>query len=98
MRKAAVKVSESLGDKRIPVTTSTVVGSPEPPLPYRVKRLYPKFAPSCAILAKPIPGTDQLRLHALVFDGPGGAVHGGLGHRLQLVFVYVLRIRKKHRC
>lgn len=46
--------------KRVPVTTSTVVGSPEPPLPYRKKRLYPHYSPMFPILAKPIPGTDQL--------------------------------------
>lgn len=46
--------------KRVPLTTSTVVGSPEPPLPYRKKRLYPNFSPMYPILAKPIPGTDQL--------------------------------------
>src|SRR5262249_15311289 len=28
-------------DKRIALTTSTVAGSPDPPRPYRVKRLYP---------------------------------------------------------
>lgn len=46
--------------KRVPLTTSTVVGSPDPPLPYRTKRLYPRYSPKNPILAKPIPGTDQL--------------------------------------
>ena len=49
-------------EKRIPVITSTVVGAPEPPPPFRVKRVYPKFSPSCPILVKAIPGTDQLIL------------------------------------
>ena len=46
--------------QRVPVITSTVVGSPEPPPPYRAKRLYPNYAPTYPILAKAIPGTDQL--------------------------------------
>lgn len=45
---------------RTPLTSSTVVGSPEPPLPYRVKRLYPNYSPTYPILAKAIPGTSEL--------------------------------------
>jgi glucose/arabinose dehydrogenase len=40
--------------------TSTVVGSPDPPPPYRVKRLYPEYKPDYPIIAKAVPGTDQL--------------------------------------
>jgi uncharacterized repeat protein (TIGR03806 family) len=47
-------------DRLPPLTTSTVIGSPEPPPPYRVKRVYPNFSPSYPIMAKAIPGTDQL--------------------------------------
>jgi uncharacterized repeat protein (TIGR03806 family) len=43
-----------------PLTTSTIVGSPEPPPPYRVRRAYPNYSPSFPIMAKAIPGTDQL--------------------------------------
>lgn len=46
--------------KREIVTTSTVVGSPDPPLPYRAKRLYPSYSPANPIIAKAVPGTDQL--------------------------------------
>jgi glucose/arabinose dehydrogenase len=46
--------------KREPVVGSTVVGSPDPPPPFRVKRLYPSYAPKYPILAKAVPGTDQL--------------------------------------
>lgn len=42
------------------VTTSTVVGSPDPPPPYRVKRLYPDYAPRYPIMARAVPGTNQL--------------------------------------
>ena len=49
---------------------STVVGSPEPPLPYRVKRMYPNYAPTYPIMAKAIPGTDQLIV--ILDDRPGG--------------------------
>ena len=42
------------------MTTSTVVGSPDPPPPYRAKRIYPNYAPTYPILAKAVPGTDQL--------------------------------------
>lgn len=46
--------------KREQVTTSTVVGFPDPPPPFRAKRLYPNYSPNYPILAKAIPGTDQL--------------------------------------
>ena len=51
-------------EKRVPVTTSTVLGSPEPPLPYRVKRMYPNLSPVYPMLMKAIPGTGQLLLVA----------------------------------
>ena len=40
---------------RVPVTSSKVVGSPEPPLPYAAKRVYPDYAPTYPILAKAVP-------------------------------------------
>src|SRR2546421_2292629 len=42
------------------VTTSTVVGSPEPPPPYRVKRVYPHYSPSYPVMVKHLPGSNQL--------------------------------------
>jgi glucose/arabinose dehydrogenase len=53
-------VGPAAGAKRELVTTSTVVGSPDPPPPYRVKRLYPDYTPAYPIIAKAVPGTDQL--------------------------------------
>lgn len=47
-------------DRYTPITTSTVVGSPDPPLPYRMKRAYPQFSPAYLINVRAIPGSDQL--------------------------------------
>jgi glucose/arabinose dehydrogenase/mono/diheme cytochrome c family protein len=47
-------------DKYIPVTTSTVIGSPDPPPPYRVQRLFPKLKLSFPICVRPQPGTDLM--------------------------------------
>ncbi|MDB5310917.1 MAG: yliI 4 [Gemmataceae bacterium] len=46
--------------KRESVTTSTVVGFPDPPPPYRVKRTADAYRPDYPIMVKHIPGTDQL--------------------------------------
>lgn len=46
--------------KRVAVTSSKVIGSPEPPLPYRAKKLYPDYSPTYPIVAKAIPDSDQL--------------------------------------
>jgi uncharacterized repeat protein (TIGR03806 family) len=45
--------------KREPLTTSTVLGSPDPPPPYRALRVYPKLEMSFPIDVKHIPGSDQ---------------------------------------
>ena len=45
---------------RAPLTTSTVVGSPEPPPPYRVKRVYPKLKLNFPIAVAHQPGSDRL--------------------------------------
>ena len=47
-------------ETRVPVTSSKVVGSPDPPLPFTAKRMYPDYSPTYPILARAIPGTDQL--------------------------------------
>jgi uncharacterized repeat protein (TIGR03806 family) len=57
--------------KREPVTTSTVVGFPDPPPPFRAKRIYPNYSPIYPILAKAIPGTDQLLV--IAEDRPWGS-------------------------
>jgi glucose/arabinose dehydrogenase len=46
--------------KRIPWTTSRVVGSPDPPLPYRVKRVFERLKIVCPIAVAHEPGTDSL--------------------------------------
>ena len=47
-------------DKRVPLTTSTVVGSPDPAPPYQVKRAYSNLATTLLICAHNIPGSDQI--------------------------------------
>src|SRR5205814_478323 len=47
-------------DKRLPLTTSTVVGSPDPPRPYRVKRVYPDLKAEYPIIVRHQPGSDRL--------------------------------------
>ncbi|QDU78807.1 Soluble aldose sugar dehydrogenase YliI precursor [Polystyrenella longa] len=46
--------------ERVPLTTSNVIGSPEPPKPYRLKRAYPqlKFDEPVAMVAEP--GTNRM--------------------------------------
>src|SRR6516164_1817376 len=46
--------------KRVPLTTSKVVGSPDPPPPYRVKRLYPNLKINYPIAVRHQPGSDRL--------------------------------------
>jgi glucose/arabinose dehydrogenase len=47
-------------ERRLPLTTSKVVGSPDPPLPYRVKRVYPNLKINYPIAVKHQPGSDRL--------------------------------------
>ncbi|HWG47667.1 MAG TPA: PQQ-dependent sugar dehydrogenase, partial [Gemmataceae bacterium] len=47
-------------ERRIPLTTSRVVGSPEPPSPYRVKRVYPHLKLNFPIAVAHQPNSDQL--------------------------------------
>ncbi len=49
-------------EKRIPWTTSHVVGSPEPPHPYRAVRAFPKLKIAAPIGVAREPGTDNLLL------------------------------------
>ncbi|MBY0512697.1 MAG: PQQ-dependent sugar dehydrogenase [Gemmataceae bacterium] len=49
--------------ERVPVTTCTVAGFPDPPPPYRPARAFPDFRPGYPIMAKLIPGgSDYLLL------------------------------------
>jgi uncharacterized repeat protein (TIGR03806 family) len=46
--------------KRVPLTTSTVVGSPDPPPPYRVTKAFPNLKVNFPIAVKHQPGSDRL--------------------------------------
>jgi uncharacterized repeat protein (TIGR03806 family) len=47
-------------DQRLPWTASRVVGSPDPPLPYHVKQIFPKLKIPCPIAVAREPGTSNL--------------------------------------
>ena len=59
--------------ERVPWTTSRIHGSPEPPLPYRVERAFPKLTFTNPLDAATIPGTDRLVIaeqHGKLFSIP----------------------------
>ena len=47
-------------ERRIPWTTSRLVGSPEPPMPYRLERVFPRIAFQGPVCISQEPGTDRL--------------------------------------
>jgi len=47
-------------ERRLPLTTSTVVGSPEPPPPYRVKKVFPGLKVNYPVAITQQPGSDRL--------------------------------------
>src|SRR5438105_2397351 len=47
-------------DKRTPWTSSRVTGSPDPPSPYRIERVFPKLTFKNPLLITSAPGTDRL--------------------------------------
>ncbi|MCA9102171.1 MAG: PQQ-dependent sugar dehydrogenase, partial [Planctomycetales bacterium] len=61
---------------RPPLTTSRMIGSPEPPLPYRVRRAYPAITLKQPIYVKREPGTSNLIIIHYLGDtnGPGRLV------------------------
>ncbi len=60
-------------ERRIPWTDSRVVGSPDPPLPYKAVRAFPKLTVNRPVGLYPEPGTDRLFvLHHLSFWGAPG--------------------------
>ena len=61
------------------LTTSRLVGSPEPPLPYRVRRAYPGLTLKQPIYIEREPGTDNL----LLIHYTGGT--GGTGRIVRMV-------------
>src|SRR5216684_1026426 len=46
--------------KRVPWTTSRITGSPEPPAPYRMERVFPKLEFKNPLLLVRAPGTNRL--------------------------------------
>jgi hypothetical protein len=46
-------------DKRIPWTTSRVVGSPDPPAPYRLEKVFPRLSFYEPLELAPVPGSDR---------------------------------------
>ena len=46
--------------ERKPWTTSTIKGSPEPPLPYRARRVFPNLGFKNPTVLSSAPGTDRL--------------------------------------
>ncbi|MCE9547871.1 MAG: PQQ-dependent sugar dehydrogenase [Planctomycetia bacterium] len=58
-------------DKLEPFTTSRVVGTPDPPPPYRVKVAYPKLKTPYPVIVRSEPKTR--RLYYLLEDAPYGA-------------------------
>jgi uncharacterized repeat protein (TIGR03806 family) len=49
-------------ERRIPLTTSRVIGSPDPPLPYRVRRVFPKLRLDFPVAVVRQPGSERLLL------------------------------------
>jgi glucose/arabinose dehydrogenase len=47
-------------ERRLPLTTSRVVGAPDPPPPYRVRRLYPNLKLNFPVAVVQQPGSDRL--------------------------------------
>jgi uncharacterized repeat protein (TIGR03806 family) len=58
-------------ERRVPLTTSRVVGSPDPPPPYRVKRVYPNLKMNFPIAVRRQPGSDRFLF--ITEAGPYGA-------------------------
>jgi glucose/arabinose dehydrogenase len=58
--------------ERIPWTTSRLMGSPEPPTPYKVTRAFPKLSPKQPLAMFPEPSTDRLLIlhHLGSWSGP----------------------------
>lgn len=67
-------VVESAERQRIPWTESKLVGSPDPPLPYRAVRAYEKLPLFAPVYLRPEPGTDQIFFldHKGDWKEPGG--------------------------
>jgi hypothetical protein len=67
-------VAESAERQRIQWTESKLVGSPDPPLPYRAVRAYEKLPLFAPVYLRPEPGTDRIFFvdHKGDWKEPGG--------------------------
>jgi putative heme-binding domain-containing protein len=70
-------------EKRVAWTTSRITGSPEPPYPYRVERVFPKLSFKNPLLITNPPGTERLfvgeqagKLYSFPRNPPRGAKKG----------------------
>lgn len=61
--------------KRTPLTTSKLIGTPEPPPPYRVKRIYPNLSFSFPLGVMNQPGSDRMWVWTNGKDGAGGRLY-----------------------
>lgn len=58
-------------ERFLPAATSRVVGSPDPPLPYRARRVYPQLKlPAAPVIAVHEPGSDRLLGITQEWPGP----------------------------
>ncbi len=60
-------------ENRVPFTTSRVVGSPEPPSPYKTERVFPNLKMEQPISIEPEPGTNNLWFTQHLGSWSGGA-------------------------
>ncbi len=62
------------GLRQVALDTSALSGAPEPPSPYRPRRLYGGYSPAFPIMAKPVPGAPGPQAQLLVIhqDAPYG--------------------------
>jgi len=74
IRFAGPDVRRVTGLEKGAVDTSALSGTPEPPSPYRPKRLYPGYSPPFPIMAKPVSGPPGPNAQLLVIhqDAPYG--------------------------
>ncbi len=65
-------------DRRVPWTTSAITGSPDPPPPYSVQRVFPKLSFKNPVILTGAPGTDRLfvvELSGKIFTFTPGQPH-----------------------
>ena len=74
LRFSGPDASRVIGLEKRALDTSALSGVPEPPSPYRPKRIYPGFSPPFPIMAKAVPGAPGPTAQLLVIhqDAPYG--------------------------